>query len=163
MVAVIADDSVIDVEVNVPAEMLQYLEPGKKLTVKTESQELTGEFLSFVPKGDVATRTFDVKIRMRNSAGLFEGMEARALVPSAEKTASLKVDRDALIDRFGQNVIWIVKDSAAKMVPVQVVGYDGMRVGIMGAGLETGDMAVVKGNERLREGQPVTIGNKSNL
>jgi len=160
MVAVIADDSIVDIVVNVPAGLLKFLEPGKKLTVKSENQKLTGEFLSFVPKGDVATRTFDVKIRMQNSAGLFEGMEARALMPSAEKTASLKVDRDALIDKFGQNVIWLVKDSTAKMVPVQVVGYDGMFVGIAGPGLEEGDQAVVKGNERLRDGQPVMIGNK---
>lgn len=159
-VGVIADDSLVDIVVNVPAGMLKFLEPGKALTVKTDSTELTGEFLSFVPKGDVATRTFDVKIRMPNAAGLIEGMEARALVPSSGKTVSLKVDRDALIDRFGQNVIWLVKDGAAKMVPVQVVGYDGMLVGIIGPGLAEGDAAVVKGNERLREGQPVMVGNK---
>ncbi|KPK24519.1 MAG: hypothetical protein AMJ61_13640 [Desulfobacterales bacterium SG8_35_2] len=159
-VAVVADDNIVDIVVNVPAGMLKFLEPGKKLTVKSDREKLTGEFLSFVPKGDVATRTFDVKIRMQNSAGLIEGMEARALVPSAEKTASLKVDRDALIDRFGQNVIWLVKDSTAKMIPVQVTGYDGMLVGVAGAGLEAGDVVVVKGNERLREGQPVMIGNK---
>jgi membrane fusion protein (multidrug efflux system) len=160
MVAVIADDSIVDIVVNVPGDMLKYLEPGKKMTVIKESEKFSGQFLSFVPKGDVATRTFDVKIRMQNSAGFIEGMEARALVPSAEKRSGLKVPRDALLDRFGQNVIWVVKDSAAKMVPVQVIGYDGMQVGITGPGLEEGDMAVIKGNERLREGQPVMIGNK---
>jgi RND family efflux transporter MFP subunit len=160
MVAVIADDSTVDIVVNVPAGMLKYLEPGEKLTLKSESKKFTGEFLSFVPKGDVATRTFDVKIRMQNSAGLIEGMEARALVPAAEKRTGLKVPRDALIDRFGQNVIWLVQDSTAKMVPVQVIGYDGMLVAIAGPGLEKGATVVVKGNERLREGQPVMIGNK---
>lgn len=159
-VAVLADDSLVDIVVNVPSGLLKYLEPGKKLAVKTDSGRFTGEFLSFVPKGDVATRTFDVKIRMQNPSGLIEGMEARALVPAAEKNAGLKVNRDALIDRFGQNVIWLVKDSSAKMVPVQVTGYDGMFVGISGPGLEAGDMAVVKGNERLREGQPVRLGSK---
>lgn len=160
MVAVIADDSIVDIVVNVPAGMLKYLEPGKELTMKSDGEKFTGKFLSYVPKGDVATRTFDVKIRLENTAGLIEGMEARALVPSAEKRAGLKVDRDALIDKFGQNVIWLVKDNTAKMVPVQVIGYEGMHVGIEGAGLEQGDMVVVKGNERLREGQPVMIGNK---
>ncbi|KPJ98354.1 MAG: hypothetical protein AMJ60_08570 [Desulfobacterales bacterium SG8_35] len=160
MVAVIADDSIVDIVVNVPAGLLKYLEPGKKLTVQSDSGKFTGEFLSFVPKGDVATRTFDVKIRMQNSAGLIEGMEARALVPAAEKREGLKVDRDALLDRFGQNVIWLVQDSSAKMVPVQVIGYEGMQVGITGPGLAEGDVVVVKGNERLRDGQPVMIGNK---
>ena len=160
MVAVIADDSIVEIVVNVPGDMLKYLEPGKKMTVIKESEKFTGLFLSFVPKGDIATRTFDVKIRMENSAGFIEGMEARALVPSAEKRSGLKVPRDALLDRFGQNVIWVVKDSTAKMVPVQVIGYDGMQVGIAGPGLEGGDLVVTKGNERLREGQPVMVGNK---
>jgi RND family efflux transporter MFP subunit len=160
MVAVIADDSIVEIVVNVPGDMLKYLEPGEKMTVIKESEKFTGLFLSFVPKGDIATRTFDVKIRMENSAGFIEGMEARALVPSAEKRSGLKVPRDALLDRFGQNVIWVVKDSTAKMVPVQVIGYDGMQVGIAGPGLEGGDLVVTKGNERLREGQPVMVGNK---
>ena len=159
MVALVADDSMVDIVVNVPAEMLKYLKPGKKLTVKIESEEFSGEFFSFVPKGDVATRTFDVKIRLQNSKGLIEGMEARALVPSAVKREGLKVPRDAVIDKFGQNVIWLAKDSAAKMVPVQVIGYDGMSVAVAGPGLADGDMVVVKGNERLREGQSVRIGN----
>jgi len=160
MVAVVADDSIVDIVVNVPAGLLKYLQPGKKLTVKSDSAAFTGKFLSFVPKGDVATRTFDVKIRLQNTAGLIEGMEARALVPAAEKRQGLKVPRDAVIDRFGQNVIWVVKDSAAKMVPVQVIGYEGMTAGIAGEGLEVGDLVVVKGNERLRDGQPVRFDNK---
>jgi len=41
-----------------------------------------------------------------------------------------------------------------------VTGYEGMHVGITGAGLAAGDMVVVKGNERLREGQAVMVGNK---
>lgn len=158
-VAVIADDSIVDIVVNVPAGLLKYLEPGKNLTVKSGTEEFIGKFLSFVPQGDIATRTFDVKIRLQNSAGLVEGMEARALMPSEEKRTSLKVPRDALIDRFGQNVIWLVKDSSAKMIPVQVVGYEGMEVGLTGLGLAPGDMVIVKGNERLREGQPLVIGN----
>src|SRR5210317_156128 len=160
MVAVIADDSSVDIVVNVPAEMLKYLKPGKELAINIDNEKSTGRFLSFVPKGDVATRTFDVKIRLKNTTGLIEGMEARALIPSAEKMDGLKAPRDALLDRFGQNIVWLVKDSTAKMVPVQVTGYDGMFVGIVGAGLENGDMVVIKGNERLREGQAVTIGNK---
>lgn len=159
-VAVVADDSVVDIVVNVPAGILKYLTAGKKLTVKSGGDSFTGDFRSFVPKGDVATRTFDVKIRMPNSAGLVEGMEARALVPAGARQVGLKVPRDAVIDRFGQNVVWLASDGAAKMVPVHVTGYDGMQVGVAAAGLADGNLVVVKGNERLREGQPLRIGNQ---
>jgi RND family efflux transporter MFP subunit len=159
-VAVVADDSTVDIVVNVPGGMLKYLHPGKELAIRTDNGRFTGKFLSFVPKGDVATRTFDVKIRLQNTANLVEGMEARAMVPAEEKIEGLMVPRDAVIDRFGQNVIWLVRDSAAKMVPVQIAGYAGMSVGVTGPDLTDGDTVVIKGNERLREGQPVMIGNK---
>jgi hypothetical protein len=43
------------------------------------------------------------------------------------------------------------------MLPVEIVGYDGLNAGITGQGLEEGMKAVVKGNERLRDGQDVMI------
>jgi hypothetical protein len=35
------------------------------------------------------------------------------------------------------------------------MGYQGMQVAVTGAGLEAGQQVVVKGNERIRDGQPV--------
>jgi hypothetical protein len=41
------------------------------------------------------------------------------------------------------------------MIPVRIVGYEGMLVGVAGEPLEEGMTVVIKGNERLREGQAV--------
>jgi hypothetical protein len=41
------------------------------------------------------------------------------------------------------------------MLPVQVIGYDGLDAGIEAVGLTEGMFVVVEGNERLRDGQNV--------
>jgi multidrug efflux pump subunit AcrA (membrane-fusion protein) len=110
-----------------------------------------------VPKGDVATRTFSVKIRLKNPGGLVEGMEARAQLPTASRQESLLVPRDALVVKFGKNVVFVVDESVAKMVPVVVKGYSGLLVGITGQELAAGQQVVVKGNERLFGGEQLAI------
>ncbi len=157
IVAVIADDSEVDVIVDVPAEMLQYLQSGREIEITAGDLKLIGKFVSFVPKGDVATRTFSVKIRFKNPNGLVEGMEARALLPTASRRESLLVPRDALVVKFGKNVVFVVEESKAKMVEVAVQGYSGLSVGVAGEGLEAGQQVVVKGNERLFGGEQLVI------
>ena len=156
-VAVIADDSEIDVIIDVPADMLQYLKSGREIDITVGDLKLKGKFISFVPKGDVATRTFSVKIRLKNPDGLVEGMEARALLPTASRQESLLVPRDALVVKFGKNAVFVVDEGKAKMVPVAVQGYSGLLVGVAGPGLETGQQVVVKGNERLFGGEQLVI------
>ena len=103
----------------------------------------------------VICRTFPLKIRIKNSASLKEGMEARVELPTAEKKQSLVVPRDAVITMFGRTVLFAVVESKAKMIPVNVIGYEDTTAGVNAQGLKEGMKVVVKGNERLRDGQPV--------
>lgn len=156
-VAVIADDGEVDVVVDVPGSLLQHLKEGRQVDISSGGRKLKARFVSFVPKGDIATRTFSVKLRVENADGLVEGMEARALVPSDRKKKGLIVPRDAVIDKDGRTVVFLAADGAAKMVPVTVTGHDGLDTGVTGPGLEAGLTVVVKGNERLRDGQPIRV------
>jgi RND family efflux transporter MFP subunit len=156
-VAVIADNREVDVVVDVPSDVLGYLRRGREVGIKSGGRKLAGRFMSFIPRGDVATRTFSVKIRLRNSTGLVEGMEARAVLPSGPKFEGLLVHRDAVIEKFGMNVVFAVNDATAKMIPVRVTGYEGLMVGVEGQGLSEGMKVVVKGNERINDGQQLSF------
>jgi multidrug efflux pump subunit AcrA (membrane-fusion protein) len=93
---------------------------------------------------------------MKNSASLKEGMEARVNLPITEKKETLIVPRDAVITMFGRTVVFAIVESTAKMIPVKVTGYAGMMAGVNANGLKEGMKVVVKGNERLRDGQSVS-------
>lgn len=156
-VAVVADDTVVDAIVDVPEDVLAFLRLDQEINVKAGGKDITGRFIGYIPKGDEATRTFSVKVRFSNSTRLLEGMEARVMLPIAKSRSGMMVLRDAVINKYGQDVVFIVNDGKVRMVPVNVVGYSAMDAAIEGEGIEPGMKAVVKGNERIRQGQAVKV------
>ena len=156
-VATIARSGVVDIIVNVPEEVLRFVVPGQPVQIESGGQEITGELFTVIPKGDIATRTFPIKIRVQNNRSLLEGMNARVTLPIGKKRKSLIVPRDAVITVPGSTVVFAVTDSKAAMIPVQVTGYDGMMAWVDSDTLRDGMEVVIKGNERLRDGQPVEI------
>jgi RND family efflux transporter MFP subunit len=155
-VATVARDDTVDVVVDVPEHMIKYVKQGMGLNVKAGGGIVKGKVFAVVPRGDVATRTFPLKIRINNTETLIEGMEARVELPIAERKQSLFVPRDAVITMFGRTVVFAVVESKAKMISVKVTGYEEKMAGVNARGLEEGMKVVVKGNERLRDGQPVS-------
>jgi len=156
-VATLARDEMVDVIVEVPENILRLTKPGMEVKIKAGGKETRGKVFAIIPRGDTATRTFPVKVRMNNPYSLVEGMEARVSLPSMESKKSLLVSRDAILTLSGQTVVFAVVESKAKMIAVKVIGYQGQMAGIEGEGLVPEMKLVVKGNERLRDGQPVTV------
>jgi len=154
-VAVIADDQALEVHIDVPQNLLGFLQSGKRLQVRCAGKTYQASFIHFIPLGDIATRTFTVKLKLHDANGLIEGMEAHAQLPNGPKLEGLLVPRDSVLKQFGRNVIFIAVEGTAKMIPVQVKGYQGMQVAVAGEGLEAGAKVVIKGNERIRDGQGI--------
>jgi multidrug efflux pump subunit AcrA (membrane-fusion protein) len=110
---------------------------------------------ALVPQGDVATRTFPLRILLPSAPNLAQGMEARAILANGPVSETLLVPRDAVASAFGQQAVWTVQEGKAVMLPAVVVGFQGDMAGVRAEGLTAGMPVVVKGNERLRPGQPV--------
>jgi RND family efflux transporter MFP subunit len=159
-VAVIAKDDVIDVIIDLPERYIPYTKAGTPASLEFSGRIVDGTVAAIVPRGDIATRTFPVKIRLPNTLQLFEGMTAKVSLPIGDEQPSLIVPRDAVIPKFGQTVVFAVVDAKAKMVPVKVVGYKGLTIGVTAEGLDETMTVVIKGNERLRDGQPVVPANR---
>lgn len=157
VVATIAKDDVVDIIAEVPEEVVSLLTIGMNVTIQISGQEKKGRIVAIIPRGDIATRTFPVKIRAKNTMSLMEGMEARVLLPVGKKAESFIVPRDAVLNMFGNNVVYVVLESKARMIPVKIIGYEGLTAGILAEGLQEGMSIVIKGNERLQEGQPVIV------
>ena len=161
-VAVIGKDDVIDIVAELPEQIIQYVKIGMQVRAAANGIEFSGTVIAIVPKGDVSTRTFPVKIRTPNQFSLIEGMSATVTMPKGEITKTLIVPRDAVISKFGQTVVFIAQDAKATMLPVQVIGFEGLEAGVASAGLKEGMLVVVEGNERLRDGQNVAYKQPAN-
>ena len=156
-VAVIGRDDNIDIVAEVPERFIQYIKNGMQVSITANGRNFVGAVIAIVPRGDFATRTFPVKIRTPNDHALIEGMSAKVTLPTGKITPALIVPRDAVISKFGQNVVYAVVDDKSNMIPVQIVGYDGLSAGVESQGLAEGMLVVVEGNERLRNGQAVVF------
>jgi RND family efflux transporter MFP subunit len=157
VVATLASVDYVDIIVDVPERVMKAVKVGMTVSVMAAGKRLKGKLFAIVPRGDIKTRTFPVKIRVKNTANLAESMEARVVLPTGTRKKALIVPRDALITAFGQTVVFAVVDSKAKMVPVKVIGYKGKTVGVESAQLSEGMKVVIKGNERLQDGQQVIV------
>jgi len=160
-VATLARDEIVDILVNVPEEVMRFIRSGIEVRVRAGGKETRGKVFAIIPQGDISTRTFPVKIRMNNTHSLVEGMEARVSLPTNNRRKTLVIPRDAVLNLFGQNVVFAIVDSKAHRIPVRVIGYQGNQAGVEGEGLAEGMKVAIKGNERLQDGQAVTILNRN--
>ena len=156
-VAILAKDDVVDIVADVPEKFIPFMRVGMRIKTTVNGEEISGTVMAVVPRGDVATRTFPVKIRTPNTLALIEGMSARVMLPVGKSRQTQVVPRDAVIAPFGQTVVYAVKDAKARMIPVDVIGYQELIAGVQSADLAEGMQVVVKGNERLRDGQRVSL------
>ncbi len=160
-IGTIVNTSEVDLMFNLPTSYVYKLDKQTSYSIKVGSQELKSKLYAAIAKGDRMTRTFPVKFKTNiSNIFMYDGMEAKISLPRSKKITSLIVPRDAVIKRFGQNVVFINSDGAANMIPVKIVGYDKNKVAIEAKGLVEGADVVVKGNERIFPKQPIKSLNK---
>ena len=160
-VAVIVDTTEVDLIFNLPTSYLYKLDKNENYTISLKEEQIKSKLYASIAKGDKRTRTFPVKFKalIKNSF-VYDGMEAKINLPRSKKQDALMVPRDAVIKRFGQNVIFLNSDGFASMIPVQIIGYTKENVAINATGLKEGASVVVKGNERIFPKQPLKSINK---
>ncbi len=160
----------VEVPCNVPAEQAVRLKRGAEIRV--EFQELPGEVFTgsvdrVVPIADSRTRTFPVNIRLQNRINndhpvLMAGMLARAVLPTGSRSLMPLVPKDALVLNGSRRYVFIVSspgsqsEQSVRSVPVTLGVADAGLVQVDGD-LRAGDLVVVRGNERLKDGQNVSV------
>ena len=154
------DLSVIEVVVDVPERFFVNLEAGHEVSVVVKSvlkEPVKEKILAVYPKGDPNARTFPVKIAMNNpSMKIKGGMEAHVIFNVMEEQESLVIHKDAVVITGKDRFVFVVEDGVVSQVPIVILGYFENTVAVDG-NLKPGDKVVVRGNERLRPGQPVKV------
>lgn len=168
---VIALDEV-DVSVQVLENHVPHVRLGMDVRVEIPAipeEVFTGSVALIIPQADVRSRTFPVKVRIKNTITkdgpvLKSGMLARAVLPTGSQQRALMVSKDALVLGGPSPMIYVVdpgpdnkKAGKARAVPVQVGVASGRLIQVKG-NLKPGEYVVIRGNERLRPGQDVAIG-----
>jgi RND family efflux transporter MFP subunit len=150
----------IQVSVDVPERYAVMIAPQEevKVMVKSISNEMrAGRINAILPQGDPNSRTFPTKINIENQGfKIKSGMEAMVTFNLAAQKSALLVPKDAVVTAGNNRLVFIVNDGKAMPVPVKILGYYDGNVEVAGK-LAPGVKVVIRGNERLRPGQPVSV------
>ncbi len=176
---VIALDEV-DLVAKVVDSQVPYIKVGDSVRVEVPAlpdQALTGTVAAVVPQADVRSRTFPVKVRVKNEISesseplLKAGMFARVTLATGARTHAKLVPKDALVLGGPQPMIWLIDPSnvsaadggrmqaGAIAVSVNLGVADGELIQVEGA-IPDGTLVVFKGNERIipsRTGDPSPV------
>lgn len=162
-VATLVNTSSVEIIFNLPVNLVSGLKSKSLYDINIANKILKTKFHSAIPKGDKLTRTFPVKFKSDvKDMFVFDGQEARVKLAKKAKIEALIINRDAIIKRFGGEMIFVDNKGVALMIPVRVIGYIGQNAAIAGKGLIEGMRVVVKGNERVFPNQPVKVLNDMN-
>lgn len=152
----LVDPGLLEVVARVPLPSLGYVSAGSVLPVQGERNTGRGEVRTLVPFGDRESHMFELRIDV-DAADWQVGESVRLAVPTAESERVLAVPRDALVlRRDGASVFRVADDGTAERINVVPGLGAGELVGVTGQ-LAPGDRVIIRGAERLREGQPVNI------
>lgn len=152
------DIDAFEVQANVPSRYTTFLAPGQVVTAQTETGvELALELRALLPVEDPSTRTRAVLFSAPALARIGDAAVGQSLtvdIPVGEAREVLSVPKDALVQARDGWTVFVAADDQAQPRNITLGVPLGDRYEVV-EGLAPGDLVVVRGNERLRPGQPI--------
>ncbi len=154
----LVNDRDLEMEAEVPAILAADLHADDTVAVFRNGRPLTEATVrAVVPEENPRTRTRVVRLTPRLeslSPAPTVGESVTLMVPAGGQTKALTLSKDAVTFQQGQAMVFVNQDGTAMPRPVTLGPATGGRFQVI-HGLAPGDQVVVRGNERLRPGQPI--------
>jgi HlyD family secretion protein len=155
-VADIIDLASVLVRVPVHERDIRLVHVGDQAVVTLDAlpnRTFTGRVKYITPQADLASRTFPVKIEVLNTpdTAIKAGMFARGTLRVGATQPAVFVPKDAVVRRASGQVVFVVEDAKARMVPIKTGRtHEGLIEAVEGQ-LRPGDSVVITGNEMLQD------------
>ena len=156
----VADPTAVYYEATVSERMAPKVCPGQRVELSVQvngERRLQGEVARLVPVANPDSRDFLVRISISGSTEAARpGVFARGSIVVEERTEAVVIPKDALVDREGRTIAYVVSGGVARERQVEVGLTDRTRAEIL-SGLEAGETLVVVGAQGLADGDAVEV------
>ena len=159
-IVTLLNDKNLEIEADVPAIRTSGLTPGTNVAVTLQNGDrLRAEVRAVIQEENSRTRTRSVRLspdlgaRLGSLAG---NQSVTVQIPIGAVSDVVTVHKDAIVILKGRTMVYVIEDGKAAVRPVKTGAAIGGRFEVT-SGLKPGDVVVVRGNERLRPGQPVKL------
>ncbi len=155
--ALISGQGRVEISLDVPASILSSMRPGAEAFVLLTDDTLRGRIESVSSAVNPLSGAGQAKLRLQDSKGkLVSGMVVRCMSEMQRKEGVLMVPAEAVIDRDGRYLVFVINGGVAREVPVKVgIRGDGM-VEVSGE-LSEGDTVATSGALGLADGVAVEV------
>jgi RND family efflux transporter MFP subunit len=155
----LVDTNNLDINVAAPLTIAPFLQQDAKVMVKWQDKLFELPIRTWSLAGDPASRTFDVRLAAVG-INLLPGSAVTVSLPKKSAGLATLVPRDALVLRERQTfVVAVDQQGKAKKVNVRVGQGIGRWISVSGD-IWAGDNIIVRGAERVKDGQKVRIDEK---
>jgi RND family efflux transporter MFP subunit len=152
----LVDQQDLEVITRAPLEYYPFVTQGMELELRSRNKVSSGIVRTVVAVGDENTHQFEIRVDLVG-AEYTVGQTLRVSVPMSEVRQVLSVPRDALVLRPEGITVFIVDtDNKTRQVKVTTGIGSGDKIEINGD-VSAGDRVIVRGNERIKPGQAVSI------
>ncbi len=152
----LVDTRRLEVTARAPAHLARNINAGDQISIINGAETLEANARAIVPVGDALSRMLELRLELPETTW-YIGSAVRVSLPAADVRTVTAVPRDALVLRADRiSVFVITAENTAKRVDVELGAAEGHFIEVTGD-VNPGDSVVIRGGERLRDGQPVTI------
>lgn len=145
-----------EVTARAPAGLARNVKSGQTISVVNGAETMDAMVRAVVPVGDERSRMLELRLELPDTSW-YVGSAVRVSLPAAEARNVTAVPRDALVLRADRVSVYVIdEDNAAKRIDVELGAAEGDYIEVIGD-VEPGQSVVIRGGERLRDGQSVTI------
>ena len=144
-----------EISVTAPLRLARFSQAGDTVRLSNESGEAEAAIRSLIAVGDLRSHMMELRLTPNTSSWMI-GEAVTVELPASARETTTTVARDAVVLRDRSNYVYVVNaESVAERVNVELGAGAGGRIAVSGA-LQPGDTVVVRGAERLRDGQKVS-------
>ncbi|HEX2986966.1 MAG TPA: efflux RND transporter periplasmic adaptor subunit [Chloroflexota bacterium] len=151
----------VELALSVEESKVGQLKEGQKAEINATAypgEAILAAVSSISPTADAKSRTFQVKVRPTDQSGkLRPGMFAQVKIATSEKPKALTVPKDALVNRGGQTIVFVVNGDTVQQRTV-TTGIIQNGTAEITNGLSAGEEVVTAGQNDLKDGSQIKKG-----
>jgi len=154
----IFNDSDLEIEADVPSIRALALKTNTKVTATLQNGITFDTIIrTIIPQENSLTRAVAIRLVIKDKKyqnGLLGNQSVTLKLPIGNPDDVTTVHKDAVLVKNDKKIVFIFRRGTANIQPIKLGRAIGNRFEVL-AGLKVGDLVVVRGNERLRAGEPI--------
>lgn len=152
------NDTDLEIEVDVPSIRALDLKPHTNVKANLQNGlSFNAVIRAIIPQENSQTRAVAVRLTAKDGPfkqGIAGNQSVKLKLPIGDNANVVTVHKDAVLIKNGKKIVFVFKKGIANMQTTKLGRAVGNRFEVL-AGLQPGDLVVVRGNERLRPGEPI--------